>query len=99
MTEVGINNFMVRFTYELYFELMICAFINVSSLSGGSIFWWTFSLLVILVGVCGLLVFASLLCSNGPYIDGTYAPNSFIESFWGVRHLHEDVIKSAEDAK
>ena len=96
LTEVGVNNFIVRFTYEVFFELMICAFINVSSVSGGSIFWWTFSLGVILASIVGLCVFVTLFCTNGPYIEGTYAPSSLMGSFWGVRHLHEDVIKSAE---
>ena len=86
------NNFLVRSLLLIFFELMLCAFINISSMSGSSLPQWIVSFVIILAGGGCLLILMSLFFCNGPYIRGTYAPGTFFESFWGVRKLHEDVI-------
>ena len=91
------NNFFVRFVYEASFELLICSFINISSRTAtpGGEFWWIASLLVICVLVLATLLLSSQFCSSGPYINSTYAQGTFIESLWGVRPLHGDIIQQA----
>ena len=91
------NNVFVRFIYEATFELLICAFINISSLSAtsGSKFWWITSLFVICALVLATLLLISQFCFSGPYIHCTYAPGTFIESLWGARPLHGDIIRQA----
>ena len=90
-SEVFMNNFMVRFLLEVFFELMICAMINVTSVTASGMTWWFISLLTLVAGAVALLAVASLYIKRGPYISDTYAPASLVDSFWGVRHLCEDV--------
>ena len=69
------NNFALRFFYEFFFEICICAYINLahvdfSSFSNGM--QWIMSLAfgtTILVYVGWLL---SLFCKNGPFLEGFY---------------------------
>ena len=95
------NNFFVRLIYEASFELLICAFINISSLTAtpGGKFWWITSLLVICALVLATLLLSSQFCFSGPYIHGTYAQGTFIESLWGARPLHGDIIRQALASK
>ena len=90
------NNFVVRFLYEASFELLICAFINISSRSApGGEFWWIVSLMVISAYVLIILALFSLYFCKGPYVYDTYAKGTILESFWGVRPLHGDIILQA----
>ena len=98
-SEVFMNNFMVRFIYAVYFELMLCAFINITSQSGSSLFWWIFSLMTFVAGIGSLLTLLSLFFCNGPYMVGTYAAGSLLKSFWGVRSLDSDFIKCYQQAQ
>ena len=98
-SEVFMNNFMVRFIYAVYFELMLCAFINITSQSGSSLFSWIISLMTIIAGFGSLFIFLSLFFCNGPYLVGTYAAGSLLKSFWGVRSLDSDFIKCYQQAK
>jgi len=88
------NNFMVRFFLEAFFELMICAFINLTSQEAG-VAWWICSLAAMIISIFALLSIFSLFCMNGPYVRDTYAKNSLLASFWGPRTLHEDVLRAA----
>ena len=71
--EASANNFMVRFLYEIFFELMICAFINVTNQEVAGMVWWIVSFAVIVVSIFSLLAIFSLFCFNGPYVKDTYA--------------------------
>ena len=93
--EVFMNNFIVRFLIEIFFELMICALISITSLAGGSIFWWIISLFVIVAGAIAIFAIASLFIKRGPYVKDSYAPSSFINSFWGLRPLDEEILKAS----
>jgi hypothetical protein len=93
-SEVYMNNFMVRFFLEAFFELMICAFINLTSQEAG-VAWWICSLAAMIISIFALLSIFSLFCMNGPYVRDTYAKNSLLASFWGPRTLHEDVLRAA----
>ena len=98
-SEVFMNNFMVRFIYAVYFELMLCAFINITSQSGSSLFWWIFSLMTIVAGIGSLFTLLSFFLCNGPYMVGTYEAGSLLKSFWGVRSLDSDFIKCYQQAQ
>ena len=89
------NNCMVRFFYEAFFELMICAFINVTNQQLAGMAWWVTSLAVLVTAFFAMLAIISLLCHNGPYVRDTYAKGSLLWSFWGARALHEDVRRAA----
>ena len=56
---------------------------------------WIFSLVLLIVVSFALLYVMSLYCMNGPYVKDTYAHNSIMSSFWGMRQLHEDVQRAA----
>jgi len=86
---------MVRFVYELFFELMICAFINVTNQEAAGFGSWLTSLAVIIVGCTLTLAVFSLFFYNGPSVSETYAKGSLMASFWGTRQLHEDVLKAS----
>jgi len=86
---------MVRFLYEIFFELMICAFINVTNQEVAGMIWWIVSFAVIVVSVFSVLAILSMFCFNGPYVRDTYASGSLLASFWGARALHEDVVNAA----
>lgn len=86
---------MVRFLYEMFFELAICAMINVSNNEAGGTFQWLISLIVIVALTLTLVATLSLFCKNGPYIHDTFQQSSLLASFWGRRKLHEDLIKAA----
>lgn len=94
LTEVSMNNFMVRFLLEVFFELMICALLNLSSLQGDRS-WWLVSLFTLTAGLLAILALSSLFCRRGPYVAHTYAPATLLGSFWGERALHEDLKRSA----
>ena len=85
------NNFAVRFLYEVFFELMICSLINLTSIAAGGVFGWFISLMTVIVAIVAIAFTISLLCKNGPYIDNTYAQGSFMGSYWGKRELHLDI--------
>lgn len=93
--EAFMNNVMIRFFYEVFFELIICAFINVTNQDGAGIVWWITSLALIIFTVFTTLAVMSQLFFNGPYVRDTYARSSLLSSFWGVRMLHEDVLRAA----
>lgn len=62
------NNFMIRFLYEVFFEFAICAMINISDTNSGGIDQWLISLAALIVIGVALLAVMSLFCKNGPYI-------------------------------
>ena len=86
---------MVRFLLEVFFELMICALINVTSFATASKAGWVFSLLTIITAFAAILFIGAMFFRGGPNVTGTYAPATFLSSFWGVRQLHEDVRQQA----
>ena len=86
---------MVRFLFEAFFELMICAFINVTSQEVVGVAWWIFSLAIIIVTFFVVCAVLSLFCLNGPYVRDSYSRGSLLASFWGTRVLHEDVMRAA----
>lgn len=89
------NNFMVRFLLEIFFELMICAMISITSLAGDNNFWWFISLLTLVAAAVALLTVASLYLKRGPYVKDTYRPSSFISSYWGLRPLDDEILKAS----
>ena len=88
------NNFAVRFALEVYFELMICAMITLSSPSEAGIAWTFFSLGCLMFAGVSTLALVSLYFRGGPYVAESYAPASLLGSVWGVRPLHEDILSS-----
>ena len=83
---------MVRFCYEAFFELILCALINASNIASGSLVWWIISVATIALGALSIIFLFSLFFHRGPYLKGTYAPKTLIHSFWGKRYLSEDVL-------
>lgn len=89
--EVFISNFMARFLYMAFFELVLCALITISDRKSAGLALWSVSLLILLAAGTAILAIASKLCLNGPFVRGTYAQGSFLSSlFWGTRQLGEE---------
>lgn len=95
VSEVKMNNFIVRFLYEVFFELMICAFINLTDVEASGHAQWFASLAIIILGAMATLAIFCMFFANGPYVRDTFAPGSLLASFWGHRNLHEEVLKAA----
>ena len=96
---VFMSNFTVRFAYELFFEIFLCALINVSAFSvGAGNGNWIVSLFALLACAAAIGFMASLYCKNGPYVAGSYAKGTFFSSFWEVRQLNAEVQLSAVQA-
>lgn len=91
------NNFMVRFLYEAFFELCLCALINVSTMTSGpgGMGTWFMSLIVLIACMTAMLAVFSLYFRNGPYLNGVYQKGSILTSFWGVRPLSEQIKNMA----
>ena len=93
--EYFIKNFLVRFLYEAFFELVLCSLINVSYLddgaAGGFLSWM--ASLVTLIAAAGAIIFTlSLYCANGPYLKSKqYVKGSLLPSFWGIRQLNKEL--------
>ena len=88
------NNFAVRFALEVYFELMICAMITLSSPSEAGTAWTFFSLGCLMFAGVSTLALVSLYFRGGPYVAQSYAPASLLGSVWGLRPLHQDIISA-----
>lgn len=80
---------MVRILYLGFFEIVLCAMINLSSGSSSSNQTGQIvSLVTVVLGVISIIAVASLLLYNGPYVKGTYAEGSVLNSLWEMRPLH-----------
>lgn len=97
--EPYVNNFLLRFFYELFLELCICSLINVAlvdwSASSPSL-QWALSCLVlaaIFVYFCWLI---SLCFCRGPYLSGFYHRGTAISSFWGPRRVNKSYKASEQ---
>ena len=85
------NNFMLRFFYELFLEICICALVNIAltdfdDFSPG--LQWIISCIVlggIFVYLCWLI---SLFCCKGPYLDGFYDKITAMSYFWSTRSIN-----------
>ena len=83
--EVFMNNFMVRFLYEVFFELVLCALINLSasaSSAPGGNGTWTLSMITLIVGTLTILAFSSLYFRNGPYLKNTFEKGNLCQSLF-----------------
>ena len=87
------NNFALRFFYEFFLEFCIVVLINLtvvdfSEASPTFSYIASIALLVLITGLC--LFTISLLCCNGPYINGYYEKGTAIKDTWGARPLNPD---------
>ena len=95
--ETAVNNFVTRLFLVAFFELLICGFLNASSMSGpGGGFWQVMSLVAIATCFAAIIYTASMLVRKGPYLSNTYVEKSLLGSFWGVRPLRVDLILVSE---
>lgn len=65
--EAKMNNFMVRFLFEVCFELVLCALINVSvsaSSAPGGIVSWSLGLVTLIVAPAAIVAISSLYCKG-----------------------------------
>jgi len=102
------NNFALRFFYEFFFEICLCALINIAAMNFSGFMeglQWAICLMIC-VGIFAYLAWIlSLFCKNGPFLDGFYTKGTFLESFWMARpfdtafnaqHKLEKMIKRRE---
>ena len=72
--EPYLTNFLVRFFYEIFFEVILCLIINVSSTdfdaSGSSSFTkWVICLVLIIAAIAALVAITTLLWRGGPVVE------------------------------
>ena len=90
-------NFLVRFLYEVFFEICISLTISFTvvgfEMSEGKN-KLNLGISVILASIAFLsLCFLSYLCfRKGPYIEDSYEPKSFVKSCWHFRHLRPELL-------
>ena len=91
--EPYMNNFMVRLFYEFFFEVCICAFINIGLFDFEKIqptVSYILSTVAIIVVFVYTLWLISLLFCLGPYLEGFYQSGSYFGSFWSARPFNEN---------
>lgn len=92
------TNFSLRFVYQVSLE--ICIFILVQYSADDES---CYSLAIGILGTIGLIVAVGLLVSlffrGGPYVDGTFAENSLLKSWWGVRTTPADTVLDLQTPK
>ena len=82
------NNFALRFFYEFFLEFCIVVLINLSVADFSEVVPSISYALSILSAICivGLIIFvSSLLCCNGPYVEGFYKKHTALKDTWAVR--------------
>lgn len=74
---------MVRFLYEIYFEICLCLLINLSYYGepSSATSWW-FSLFLAIVTIATLLLVLSLVWNGGPALAGTYEKMPLRQAIW-----------------
>ena len=87
------NNFLIRFLYEVFFEVSICLMLSFTILDLNNLknSWeWGLTVgLAVLALIC--LCLLSFLCfKSGPYVKGTYESRSLAKSFWHFRSIRAD---------
>ena len=96
---VCVTNCFVRFIYQIFFEICICVFINITVMDQNSfqagLLWLSSLVIIVVIGVI-LLVIVSLFWKNGPYVSDSYEEKSWFGSFWGVRALTSEIIEEME---
>ena len=89
-----VSNFGIRVFYEFFFEIVLCAFIQISlyrDKEGSQWLNW-FITAVTFVGTLALIgLLVSMLFRGGPNVAGTYRPGTVIQSFWGKRPLLTEI--------
>ena len=97
--EVFLNNFLVRLLYTAFFELVLCALVNVRVYAPGApggMSTYVLSIVIIFTALIALVAIASLYLWNGPYIKGSYEKGSLLYSLvWGARPLSSSAIEAA----
>ena len=89
-----LNNFLVRFLYEIFFEICLCVMINMSFIDPNSNKQMTSFILCTLLMVLLFIILLSitmLLWRGGPQKPGSYEPRTIAQSFWGPRPLKQQV--------
>ena len=91
--EPYINNFALRFFYEIFLELCICCFIQLALVDfdfASPGFQWILCFVIFLAIVIYLGWIISLFYINGPYLEDFYGKKTALESFWWVRPINPD---------
>lgn len=101
-SEPWMTNFMVRFLYEIFFEICLCLMINASyvdidSDSSGSdtVSWLICIALAALAFVALVMISFTCCCNGGPHVKGVYQRKTLLPSFWGHRPLSQELAENA----
>lgn len=74
-SEPWMTNFMVRFLYEIFFEICLCLMINAShydSDSGSDTVSWFICILLAALAFVALVMISFTCCCEGPYVKDVY---------------------------
>jgi len=87
------TNFIVRFLYEIFFEIVLCLMINVSFLdyeSSSQVANWLLCIAFVVVALASLVAISLLFWIGGPDLKDSYEKRTLLQSFWGRRPMNHD---------
>lgn len=97
-----LKNFSLRFIYEFFFEVCLCTFIHIGLSqevkSESPLYFWSVSILSMLVIVALVAFVSCLFVYGGPYTSNSFRKGSLRESWWGKRELNSEIVKKHLDA-
>ena len=91
--ESKMTNCIVRFFYEVFFEVILCAFINASYIKPGDVNGYVLSIVLICLICVSMLIICLTVRCGGPKHYGVYEKCSFMNYFWGFRSLRQEQIE------
>ena len=91
-------NFLIRFLYELTFEICLCSIMYISYADFENDTTNSFTVIVciavLLVLFASLLFCGSLAIKNGPYVAKCYQKGTLLQSFWSIRPINIQEIEA-----
>ena len=98
------NNFLIRFLYEVFFELCLCLMLSFAALDfrdgrDQSVVSWGLSIVLTLLVACSMCYLGLLCVRGGPYVEGSYEKKSLRKSFWQHRLLSGDILATMTPAQ
>ena len=90
-------NLQVRLLYELYFEVCLCLMISFSLQHESTAVEKLISFALLLVVVAILVLMTGCCFKGGPFLKGSYAKHSLINSFWHYRALEEKYLAEIQN--
>ena len=94
-SEQFMNNVMVRFGYEVFFELMICALLTVSSPQASGPALWISGLAILAVAGFSMIALSTCFCGKGPFTESEDVSGAVTEQVAGTQ-MHTQTVQNTD---